>query len=101
MKDTYRIIWTDESLKGLKNIMLYLEDRWTKKEIKKFAKLLDKQINLIRKNPTLFPLSGRSMEVRISVLSRQTTIYYKIIENNVYLVSLFDNRRNPDRLSIK
>ena len=101
MKGTYKIIWTDESLEGLKNIMLYLEGRWTKREIKKFAKLLDKQINLIRKNPTLFPLSGRSKEVRRSVLSRQTTIYYKIIDNNVYIVSLFDNRRNLNSLSIK
>ena len=100
MKNTYKIIWTDESLKGLKSILDYLEEKWTKREIKKFAKLLDKQIGLIQKNPKLFPLSSRSNELRRSVLSKQTTIYYKVDKNNIYIVSLFDNRRNPISLNI-
>ena len=101
MKSTYKIIWTDESLDGLKSIIEYLEERWTKREIKKFAKLVEKQISLIQNNPKLFPLSSRSNQVRRSVLSKQTTIYYKIVDNNVYIVSLFDNRRNPNSLIIK
>lgn len=43
MKSTYRLIWSDEALNNLKYIIDYLENRWTKREIKKFALLLDKQ----------------------------------------------------------
>ena len=49
MKGTYKIIWTDEALDNLENIIAYLEKFWTEKEIRKFARLLDKQLILIKK----------------------------------------------------
>ena len=51
MKNTYRLIWSDEALNNLKDIIDYLENRWTEREIKKFAQLLDKQLKLIKDNP--------------------------------------------------
>ena len=48
MKSTYKIIWTDEAFKNLENIIAYLEKFWTdKKEVRKLARLLDKQLILI------------------------------------------------------
>jgi len=69
MKDTYKLIWSDEALINLKGIIEYLENRWTKREIKKFAQLLDKQLKLIEVNPYLFTESGKSNGLRKSVLS--------------------------------
>ena len=64
MKNTYKLIWSDEALKNLKRIINYLENRWTKREIKKFAQLLDKQLLLIEENPFLFPKSDTISEYR-------------------------------------
>jgi len=99
MKNTYKLIWSDEALVSLKNIIAYLEDHWTKREIKKFARLLDKQLNLIEQNPFTFPKSDTSEEYRKSVLSKRTTIYYKIMEYEVRIISIFDNRQNPDKIN--
>jgi hypothetical protein len=44
MKSTYEIIWTDEAYKNLLYIVDYLEKFWTSREIRKFARLLDKQL---------------------------------------------------------
>lgn len=98
MKDTYKLIWSDEALINLKGIIEYLENRWTKREIKKFAQLLDKQLKLIEVNPYLFTESGKSNGLRKSVLSRQTTIYYRVINYEIRIITLFDNRQNPDKL---
>ena len=98
MKSTYKLIWSDEALQGLKRIIEYLEQRWTQKEIKKFARLLDKQLNIIKDNPLIFPQSNKSEGIRKSVLSKQTSIYYKVEENKIYLLTLFDNRQDPNRL---
>ena len=100
MKSTYKIIWTDEAFKNLENIIAYLEKFWTEKEIRKFARLLDKQLLLIRKNPALYPISKKSNEIRKSVLTKQITLYYRIIETQIYLIALFDSRQNPDKLKI-
>jgi len=98
MKSTYEIIWTDEAFKNLKNIIAYLEKFWTENEIRKFVRLLDKQLILILKNPALYPFSKKSNEIRKSVLTKQITLYYRTIETDIYLIALFDSRQNPDRL---
>ena len=98
MKNTYKLIWSDEALTNLKDIVDYLEKRWTKKEIKKFARLLDKQLKLIKENPFLYAESDKSTELRKSVLSKQTTIYYRISNYEIRIITLFDNRQNPNKL---
>lgn len=101
MKNTYKLIWSDEALNNLKGILDYLENRWTKREIKKFAQLLDKQLKLIEGNPYLFAESDKSKGFRKSVLSRQTTIYYRINKFEIRIITLFDNRQNPNKLILK
>ena len=100
MKSTYKIIWTDEAFRNLENIITYLEKFWTEKEIRKFARLLDKQLILIKKNPSLYPYSKKSDDIRKSVLTKQITLYYRIIETEIYLISLFDSRQDPYKLKI-
>ena len=47
MKNTYKIIWSDEALHNLRQIIGYLQERWSQKEISKFAKSLEAHIELI------------------------------------------------------
>ncbi len=53
MKNTYKVIWSEEAISNLKGVIDYLENHWTKKEITKFAQLLDKQLRRIEKKSTL------------------------------------------------
>lgn len=97
MKNTYKLIWSDEALFNLKEIINYLENRWTQREIKKFSQLLDRQLKLIEDNPYLFAESQNSNGLRKSVLSKQTTIYYRIQDNEIQIMTLFDNRQDPKK----
>lgn len=98
MESTYKIIWTDEALANLAKIINYLEQRWTEREIRTFSRLLDRQINLIQSHPEIFPTTSTSNRLRKSVLTKQTTIYYRIDEMEIRIVTLFDNRQNPGKL---
>jgi plasmid stabilization system protein ParE len=93
MKNIYKLVWSDEALNNLKGIIDYLEKSWTNREIEKFAQLLAQQLKLIEKNPLLFAESDKSNGLRKSVLSRQTTIYYRIVDFDIRIVTLFDNRQ--------
>ena len=101
MKNIFKIIWSDEARKNLNVIINYLEKNWTEKELKQFTKLLDNSINSIEKNPNLFPLFNHSTNVRRFVISKQTSIFYHIVDSEVRLITLFDNRQNPKRLKNK
>ncbi len=98
MANTYKIVWSDEALSNLKQIVSYLEEYWTTREIKKFALLLDRQLIRIENNPQLFPKSTHKKNIRKSVLSRQISIYYGIHKFEFRIFTLFDNRQNPKKL---
>ena len=98
MGSTYKLIWSDEALENLKGIIEYLEKSWTTREIKKFARLLDKNLNLIKENPQTFPKSNHSENFRRAVISKQVSIFYQIENQAVHIISVFDNRQNPRRL---
>ena len=98
MINSYKLVWSDEAINNLRAIIDYLENKWTKNEIKKFSQLLDKRLKLIENNPFLFAESNKSNGLRKSVLSKQTTIYYQVLEYEIRIVTLFDNRQNPNKL---
>jgi plasmid stabilization system protein ParE len=93
-------MWSNRALADLQNIIDYLTDNWTQREIKNFAQRLDKRLNLISVNPNLFPKTTRRRNVRKSVLTRHTVIYYKRVDNVVTIVTLFDPRQNPKKLRL-
>ena len=99
MENIYKIVWSDEALSNLKNILTYLENNWSTKEINKFATLLDRQLNRIQNNPFLFAESESRSTIRKSVLTKQVSIYYRVKNKTVELISLFDNRQNPKKLN--
>jgi plasmid stabilization system protein ParE len=101
MKSTYKLIWSDEALEGLKNIFVYLEYKFSEKDVKKFAQKFDKQLELIRTNPEVFPLSPNSRTVRRSIIAKLTSIYYVIDDEAVKLITITDNRKNPKNLNTK
>ena len=45
MKNTYKLIWSDEALNNLKAIIDYLENRWTEREIKNSLNYLTNNLN--------------------------------------------------------
>jgi len=100
MRSTYKLIWSDEALIGLKEIIEYLESKFSEKDVKKFVQKFDKQIRLIKSNPEIFSITPKSKTIRRTIVARLTSIYYRIDGDIIYLVSIYDNRKNPDNLKI-
>ena len=57
MKSGYKIEWSDHAISELKETIEYLENNWAEKDLKKFSTKLDHTIELISKNPEIFPNS--------------------------------------------
>ncbi len=100
MKSGYKVLWSDRALSDLQNIINYLTENWSEKEIQNFARRLDKRLNLISINPALFPKTSKKRNVRRSVLSKHTVIYYELQDKTISIVTLFDPRQNPKKLKL-
>ncbi|GEM_PF-155098 len=90
----YRLFWTEEAIRNLEEILDYLIDNWSQKEVESFNKKLSKQLDLILINPKMFPVSSYNPRLRKAVLSKQTTVFYELKGNIIYLAYLFVNRKN-------
>jgi plasmid stabilization system protein ParE len=99
MKDITKVVWSERAVSDLKNIISYLEENLTEKEISKFTRKLEKQISIIREQPTAF-VATKHNNVRRSVMLKQVTLYYHVEDSTVRIVTLFDNRQNPFELQI-
>ena len=94
----YRIFWTEEAIHNLEEIIDYLSTRWTQREVDKFKSKLSKQIDLIKRNPGMFPVSTFQPRLRKAVLSRQTSVFYETIDNVIYITYVFVNHKSTNRL---
>ena len=100
MRNTYKLIWTEEALNGLKEIIDYLERKFSEKDVKKFVKKFDKQIEIIKSKPETFSFSPKSKTVRRAIVAKLTSIYYRIDGDVINLVTIYDNRKDPKNLRI-
>lgn len=100
MKSGYKLFWSDRALEDLQNIIKYLEEEWSQREIRNFAKRLDRRLEVISTSPRLFPKTAKRKNIRRSVLTKHTVIYYEIKERIVTVVALFDPRQHPKKLRL-
>jgi len=100
MKNTYRFIWSEEAINGLNVIIKYIENNFSEKVVKKFISRFDKYLELIKSNPEAFSLTPKSKNIRRSIVAKLTSIYYIVDNQDIYLVSIRDNRMKPKKIKI-
>ena len=94
----YKIFWSDEAQDNLRGIISYLESEWSEKELISFKKKLSRQLDLIAKNPRIFPVSEVQPRLRKAVLSKHTTIFYEVSSYEIHLAYIYSNRMDIKRL---
>lgn len=99
MKSGYEILWTDHALFELNEIYEYLEEKFTTKELQKLSAEIEFVIELISRNPELFPLSSFK-GVRRAVIMKYNTLYYRLKNERIEIVSFYNNRKSPDHRKI-
>ena len=99
MRSGYNIRWTSNASEELANTIQYLEDNFSSKEIKKLAKNIEEVIQLLALNPTLFTKSESENIYRVVIL-KFNTMYYRLQNNEVEILSFFSNRQNPNKTKL-
>lgn len=101
MKNGYNVFWTDYALDELAQTIQYLEENWTEKEIKKFSLKLEETIGFIAQNPYFFQRSDFEKEIRRAIILNHNTLYYRIMDDSVEIISLFSHRQDPKKRKLK
>lgn len=98
MSSGYKILWTKHALTELNETISYLEANWSEKEIKKLFLQLEKTLQLIAFNPFLFQESKKKSGVRRAVILKLNSLFYRVKDNKIEILSFFANRKKASKL---
>ncbi len=82
----------------LDNILDHLQKEWSIKVKKEFINKLDRSIEIISQNPDAFPKSNIQKGVHKCVVTKQTSLYYRVKLNEIQIITIFETRQNPKKL---
>jgi plasmid stabilization system protein ParE len=83
--------YSQQSLENAREIVYYLQKKFTEKEVNSFYKALNDFEKIIVFYPTLYSESKKK-RVRRAVLSKVLSVYYSINKNKISIIAIFDNR---------
>jgi len=101
MTNGYKIVWTDFALKELESTIEFLEENWTEKELRNLVAKLEEILSLISQNPNLFQVSNIKKEIRRVVVLSHNTLYYRVVKEQIEIISFFSNRQSPMKRKLK
>jgi plasmid stabilization system protein ParE len=75
----------------------YLIEKWDLNTRDKFIRKLTDKINQISSQPDSCPKSNKFEGLYKCVVTKQTTLYYRILKqsNEIEIITIFDTRQNP------
>lgn len=91
-----KIIWTPEAQETYQNIISYLLENWSEKEIEKFVSITEKIIESIAHQPLMFRRSEK-YNFHEAVITKHNILIYVVKTDCIDLISFWDTRQNPVR----
>ena len=96
-------IMTDVAKQQIRQIAKYIRKEFGKNRRDEFMQELRQTRRLIESNPTIGPVeplfTERVVMYRSCVMNRLNKIVYRIDGDTIYIVALWDVRRNPGNLA--
>jgi plasmid stabilization system protein ParE len=96
----YKEYWSERAANDLDIIVTYLRLQWSDKVAEKFIKKTEDIIAQLRIKPTLYPVIVERQEIRRVVITQHNSLYYKITDDIIYIVTIFDTRQDIEKLKL-
>ena len=92
------VVWSNAAKLDLTNLLEYLNENWSIDVIRKFELTLNKSVKRIKDNPNSNIVSSKRKNLRRIVLTKHNSLFYRITNNRIEIIRLFDTRQNPKKL---
>ena len=95
-----RVTISERAEKNLDDMVHYLDAEWSVRIRKKFLDLLLKKIEMIKQMPLMYEASLTKKTIRLCVVNKQTSMYYRVKKDEIEIVTIQSNRKNPKKLKL-
>lgn len=92
-----RIVWTNRAIQGFDNIISYLEDNWTDKEVLNFVKDINEFLELLKYYPELLQKSQKEKNIFRGPVNKLTIMTYRIKPKlkTIEIINIRSSRKKP------
>ena len=84
--------------KKLFQLLEYLETEWGRSSRISFIDKFSSAINNLEVVPYSFPIADQERGIHKCVVTKQTSIYYRILAQEIEIITLIDNRQDQAKL---
>lgn len=88
------VLWSQEAEETFGSIVKFIEENWGPTASKKFIKKTKKFLSAIASLPEMFPPTNFS-NVRKAVIAANTSVFYEVRKEEIWLLYFWDNRQLP------
>lgn len=94
----HQIFWTTAAKKSYEEVIEFLSQNWSQKEIEQFISRTEEVLLLMSNNPNIYPVVGP--DLHRCILSKHNSLFFKINDNKITILACWDNRKDPGNLKI-
>ena len=92
-----KIFWAKRALVNFDKILEYLEEDFGEIPTKTFVIKVHNFLDNLKDFPELGTLQHSDKQIRGFVIVKQVTIFYKVYDDHIRILNLFDNRQDPKK----
>lgn len=93
-----KVVWTSKAEKSFNGIVDFLLDAWSVDIALSFVDLVDRTVAQIVKNPKMFKVSEYDKVSRAALITKHTTMFYRILGDTIEIEYFWGNFDNPEKL---
>ena len=90
----FRIVFSDDGIETLISAASFIENKWGVKQVQKFLERIDKILSLVSQNPYMFKPFMLSNNTRVAIVSKQTSVIYRVLDDEIVILFFWDNRQD-------
>ena len=95
------IKWTKTAAKNFAKTVDYLIENWPDTVVIDFITRTDQILFLLAEHPELGELQDSQRSIRGILLSRHNKLFYRVEDDRLIVLRIFDTRQNPKKLRFR
>jgi plasmid stabilization system protein ParE len=92
-----KVVWIRRANNRFDKIIDYLNQEWGANVTRNFVQKTFDILELISDQPELGTLEDREKQIRGFLLTKQNRLFYRVTENEIVVLNLFDTRSKQKR----
>lgn len=88
------VVYTPAAKDTIQSIYAFLTSKFGPRTANKFVLKAEQTIALLTKHPLMFKISPFNDQVRVAVLNKNCSLFYRVTDNQLQLLYFWDNRQD-------